>query len=130
MWDQTYGCAKQYMCSIVYHLMSFLSKSYQKILDRAVDTSGHGKYVVDGFNAVQKQYLSTCLRMRSTHEVDKIDIKRMHVNSMTRKVEVIFSKECKGLLDLRGEIGTKGDKKQAKREAKARLKHRYCWVNK
>ena len=25
MWDQTDGCAKQYMCSIAYYLMSYLS---------------------------------------------------------------------------------------------------------
>ena len=24
MWDQTYGCTKQYRCSIAYYLMSFL----------------------------------------------------------------------------------------------------------
>ena len=39
--------------------MYFLSKSYQIVLDRYVDTPGHGKYVMDGFNAVQKQYLAT-----------------------------------------------------------------------
>ena len=26
MWDQTYGCAKQYRYSIAYYLMSFLTK--------------------------------------------------------------------------------------------------------
>ena len=55
MWDQTDGCAKQYRCSIAYYLMSYLSKSYQIILGRSVDTPGHGKDVVDGFNAVQKR---------------------------------------------------------------------------
>ena len=30
----------------------------------------------------------------------------------------------------RDEIGTKGDKKHAKRESKARLQHKYYWVNK
>ena len=68
MWNQTDGCAKQYRCSIAYYLMSYLSKSYQIVLDRAVDTPGHGKYVVDGFNAFQKLYLATCLIMRSTPE--------------------------------------------------------------
>ena len=62
--------------------MYFLSKSYQKFLDRVFDTPGYGKDVADGFNYVQKQYLATCLRMRSTPEVDKIDSKRMHVDSM------------------------------------------------
>ena len=66
MWDQTDGCAKQYRCSIAYYLMSYLSKPYQIVLDGAVDTPGHGKYVVDGFNAVQKQYSATCLIMCST----------------------------------------------------------------
>ena len=54
MWDETDGCSKQYRCSSAYYLMSYLSKSYQIVLDRAVDTTGHGKNVVDGVNAFQK----------------------------------------------------------------------------
>ena len=92
MRDQTYGCAKQYKCSIAYYLMSYLSTSYQIVLDRAVDTPVHGKYVVDGFNAVQKQYLAACLRMRSTPEKDKIESKSMRVEAMTEKGEVSFAK--------------------------------------
>ena len=80
---------------------------------------------MDGFNAVQKQYLATCLRMHSTYEKDKIDSKCMRVEAMSEKGEVSFAEECKRLLDLRDEIGTKGDKKHAKHEAKARLKHKY-----
>ena len=72
--------------------MSFLSKLYQIVLDRDVDTSGNGKGVVDGFNAFQKRYLSTCLIICSTPEVDNIDSKRMRVYAMTEKVEVSFSK--------------------------------------
>ena len=95
-----------------------------------MDTPGHGKDVVGGFNAVQKRYLATCLRMRSTPEKHKIDSKRMRVESMTEKGKVSYAKECKRLLDLRDEIGTKGDKKHAKREAKARLEHKYYWIHK
>ena len=105
-------------------------KSYQIVLDRAVDTPSHGKDVLDGFNAVQKRYLATCLRMRITPEKDKIDSKHMRVEAMTEKGEVSFSEECKRLLDLRDEIVTKGDKKHAKREAKALLKHKYHWIHK
>ena len=72
-------------------MMSFLSKSYQIVLGRAADTPGHEKDVVDGFNAVQKRYLATCLRMSSTPEVDKIDSKQMRVYSMTWKGELIFA---------------------------------------
>ena len=85
---------------------------------------------MDGFNAVQKRYLATCLRMRSTPEKDKIDCKRMHVESMIEKVEVSFAEECRGLLDLRDEIGTKSDNKHVKSEAKSRLKHKYYWIHK
>ena len=130
IWDQTYGCVKQYRCSIAYYIRSFISKYDQTFIDIAVDTSGHGKYVVDGFNAVQKQYLATFLRMRSTSEVENIDSKCMRIDTMTDNGELIFSEECKRLLNLSDEIGTKGDKKHAKREAKARLKHKYYWVHK
>ena len=130
MWYQIYGCENQYRCSIAYYLISFLSKSYQIVLDRAVDTTGHGQDIVGGFNSVQKRYLTTYFRIFNTPEVDKIDIKRMCVDSMNKKVEVIFAEECKRLLDLCDEIGTKGDKKHTKREAKSRLKHKYYWLNK
>ena len=92
MWDQTDGCAKQYSFSIAYYLMYFLSKSYKIVLNGAVDIPIHGKDVVDGFNSVQKRYLATCLRMRSTHEVDKIDSKHIRVDEMTEKGEVNFAK--------------------------------------
>ena len=68
--------------------------------------------------------------MRSTPEKDKIDSKRMRVEAMTEKGEVSFAEECKRLLGLRDEIGTKGDKKHEKREAKARLKQKYYWIHK
>ena len=123
-WDKIDGCAKKYKCSIAYYLMSFLSESYQIVLDRAVDTPGRVKYVVDVFNAFQKRYLATCLRMRSTPEVDNIYRKCMRVDDITEKGEVSFAKECKRLLYLSDEIGTKGDKKHAKCESKARLKHK------
>ena len=54
----------------------------------------------------------------------------MPVEAMTEKGEVIFAEECKRLLYLRDEIGTKGNKKHAKREAKSRLKHKYYWIHK
>ena len=104
MWKKTDGCAKQYRCSIAYYLMSYLSTSYQIVIDRAVDTQDHGKDVVDGFDTVQKPYLATCLIMYSTPGKDKIDSKRMRVEAMAEKGEVRFPEECKRLLDLRDEI--------------------------
>ena len=49
--------------------------------------------------------------MRSTPELENIGSKRMRVHTMTERGEVSFSEECKRLLDLCDEIGTKGDKK-------------------
>ena len=49
----------------------------------------------------------------------------MRVDAMTKKGEVSFSKEYKRLLDLHDEIGTKGDKKNAKCEAKPCLNYKY-----
>ena len=54
----------------------------------------------------------------------------MCVDSMTDNGELSLAKECKRLLDLRDEIGTKGDKKHVKRESKARLNHKYYQVDK
>ena len=54
----------------------------------------------------------------------------MNVYAMNDKEKVIFTKECKRLLDFCDEIGTKGDKKHAKREAKERLKHKYYRLHK
>ena len=131
MWDQTDGCGKQYRCSVAYYLLSVLSVKFQIIIDRAVDTPGHGKDVVDGFNAVQKRFLTTCLRKTSMPEVHNTvtDSDRMQINSMTEHGEVSFAVECSRLLIHRDSIGTTGDKKHAKREAKARLKGNFYHVH-
>ena len=83
--------------------------------DRAVDTPGHGKYVMGGFNAIQKRYLATCLIKHSMTEVENIDSKCMRVDAMTEKGEVSSFEECKSLLDTCDEIVTRGDKKHTKR---------------
>ena len=67
--------------------------------------------------------------MRSTPKVDKINSKRIFVDSMIDKGKESFAKKCKRLLDPLVKIGTKGDKKHVKHEAKARLKHTYYWVH-
>ena len=68
--------------------------------------------------------------MLNTPEVDNIDSKHMRVDTMTKKGEECFAEECKPLMYLWDEIGTKGDKKHAKREDEALLKHKYYWVHK
>eukprot|EP00978_Attheya_sp_CCMP212_P018584 scaffold51031_cov63-Attheya_sp.AAC.4 len=132
MWDQTDGCGKQYRCCITHYLLSVLFVNFQIVIDRAVDTPGHGKDVVDGFNAVHKRFLMTCLRMTSTPKVhDSVtDSKRMLVHSMTEKGEVSFAAECTRLLLNRDMVGTlSGDKKRAKHKANARLKDTFYHIH-
>ena len=68
--------------------------------------------------------------MRINPEKYKTDSKRICVEAMKEKGEVSFSEECKCLLDLCDEIGTKGDKKNEKCEAEARLNHKYYCIHK
>ena len=56
--------------------------------------------------------------MRSIPELYKIDIKCVRVDAMTDKGE------CKLLLDLCDEVGTKVDEKHVKCEAKSHLQHK------
>ena len=52
----TDGCAKQYRCDLSINFMTLLSYSYGTIMDRVINASGHGKNVVDEFNAMYKHY--------------------------------------------------------------------------
>ena len=56
-WEDTNGCANQYRCALNIYLMNVLSSSYGIIMDHAMNSSGHGKNVVDGINAMEKLYL-------------------------------------------------------------------------
>ena len=37
--------------------MSVMSQCYSNIIDRGIIAPGHGKYIVDGINAVDKHYI-------------------------------------------------------------------------
>ena len=57
IWENTDGCAEQYRCASVLHLMSVMSQNYSSIIDRGISAPGHGKEVVDGINAIDKRYI-------------------------------------------------------------------------
>ena len=54
IWENTDGCAEQYICDSALYLMSVMSQTYYIIIDRGISAPGHGKEVVDGINAVDK----------------------------------------------------------------------------
>ena len=51
------GCAEQYIYASELYLMSVMSQCYSIIIDRGISAPGHGKEVVDGLNATDKQYI-------------------------------------------------------------------------
>ena len=57
VWEDTAGCAKQYVCALSKYLITLLSCSYGIIVDRAINAPGHRNNVVDGLNATYRGYL-------------------------------------------------------------------------
>ena len=57
IWENTDGCAEQYICDTALYLMSVLSQRHSIIFDRDISALGHGKEVVDGLNAIEKRYM-------------------------------------------------------------------------
>ena len=57
IWENTDGCAEQYICASALYLMSVLSQCQSIIFDLGTGAPGHGKEVVDGLNAIVKRYI-------------------------------------------------------------------------
>ena len=67
------------------------------MIDRAIDALENVKGVVDGLNAIDKEYLSKCLCLTSTPEVYN-DEKRMNIYSMNEEDIFSFAEECQCFL--------------------------------
>ena len=46
VWEDTVGCAKQYMCDLDIYLMTVLSSSYGIIMNRAINAPVPGKMLL------------------------------------------------------------------------------------
>ena len=57
IWENTDGCAEQYICASALYLMSVMSQNYSIIIDCGISAPGHEKEVVGGLNAVDKRYV-------------------------------------------------------------------------
>ena len=57
IWENTDGCAEQYICASELYLLSFMSQCYSVIIDSSISATGHGKEVVDGINDIAKCYI-------------------------------------------------------------------------
>ena len=52
IWENTDGCAEQYICASALYLMSVLSQCHSIIIDRGISAPLHGKEVVGGLNSI------------------------------------------------------------------------------
>ena len=58
IWYNNCGCTEQYRCAAALYLLSILSHAYNVIIDSGGVAPGHGRDLVDGFNATNKIFLS------------------------------------------------------------------------
>ena len=56
IWDNN-DCAEQYRCASALYLILVMCQCYSVIIDQGIITPVHGKYFVDGINAVDKRYI-------------------------------------------------------------------------
>jgi hypothetical protein len=99
MWDETDGCGKQYRCAKAYWLLSHLSAKYDMAIDRAIGAPSHGKDIVDGINATDKQYLAGCMCLIGTPEANDSE-KWMAAQSMVETASKSLADECARLCTL------------------------------
>ena len=57
IWENTDGCAEQYICASAMYFMSVMSHFYSIIIYRGVSAPGHCKEVVDVLNDFDKCYI-------------------------------------------------------------------------
>ena len=57
IWENTYGCAEQYICASALYFMSVMLQCYSVIFYRGISAPGHGEEVVDVINATDKCYI-------------------------------------------------------------------------
>ena len=57
VWENTDGCAEQYICASALYPMSVMSQDFSIISYRGISAPGNGQEVVYGLNAVDKRYI-------------------------------------------------------------------------
>ena len=67
--ENTDGCDKQYQCEKSLHFLSMFCANKNICVDRPIVAPCHGKYLVYGINACDKQYLKRYIkRINQSHE--------------------------------------------------------------
>ena len=55
--DDKFTCADHYRCATALYLLSILSQSFNKIIDRGISVPGHVREVVDDLNDTNKSFI-------------------------------------------------------------------------
>ena len=111
MWDNTDGCGKQYRCGTALYFLSVLAVKHGIIIDRAIGAPGHGKDIVDGINAIDKEFLRSKMCMIGTPEASDGN-KRMAAHSMVERASKSLAQEALRLCgDASRQTGVKSEKK-------------------
>eukprot|EP00957_Ditylum_brightwellii_P088640 6751581-Ditylum_brightwellii.AAC.1 len=66
--EDTDGCSTQYRSASSLYLFSTVCMNYGIMIDHTVGAPGHGIYVVDGLNAVDKRFLRMAMLRNSIPE--------------------------------------------------------------
>ena len=54
VWEDIYGCSKQYRCNLAIYLITVLSYSYGIIMNFSINAPGSGNNIVNVINATDK----------------------------------------------------------------------------
>ena len=93
LWEDTDGCANRYRRALGIYLMTVASSSYGIIMDRAINTTGHGNNVVDELNTTDKRYLKRGMELIGklvSNDTTKIGM----IPSASKNVPIKFSYQC------------------------------------
>ena len=74
IWENADGCAQQYHCANIQHLLSMLAHAYNIIIYDGVGASGYCIDVVDSLNATEKGLLSMFMTTVQLPGVEAYDL--------------------------------------------------------
>ena len=57
IWENTDGCAEEYICASALYLISVMTQCYSVIIDCDISAPGNVKEVIDGINAIDKRFI-------------------------------------------------------------------------
>ena len=93
VWEDTVGCAKQYMCALAMYLMIVLLSSYCFIMYRKINAPDHGNNFVNGLNEREKNYLKG--EMELIGKLESNDTKNIGMlPSDSKDVYIKFADQC------------------------------------